>query len=84
MVEIDSPRMNDMEAAVIKSAMENTNEGFVTIDKNHRIVFFNKAAEKIFGCNRREVLGHDLDTILSPGCSPDHRGAVEKYIKTGK
>ena len=84
MTEIDGPRMNDMEAVVIKSAMENTNEGFVTIDRNHRIVFFNKAAEKIFGCNREEVLGHDLDVILSPGCSPDHRGAVEKHIKTGK
>jgi PAS domain-containing protein len=35
--------------AVLEKAVENTNEAFVTIDIHHRVVFLNKAAERIFG-----------------------------------
>ncbi len=70
------------ELAILKSAVENTNEAFVTIDQNHKVLFFNKAAEKIFGYGRHEVIGHDLDVIMSHKCSRDHRQAVELYAKT--
>jgi len=70
------------ELAILKSAVENTNEAFVTINENHKVIFFNKAAEKIFGYSRDEVVGHDLDLIMMPSCSGDHRLAVENYIKT--
>jgi two-component system sensor kinase FixL len=69
--------------AVLESAVENTNEAFVTIDENHRVFFFNKAAEKIFGYGREEVIGHDLNVIMSPTCSRDHRKAVARYVRTG-
>jgi PAS domain S-box-containing protein len=68
--------------AVLESAVENTNEAFVTIDENHRVLFFNKAAEKIFGYAREEVIGHDLNVIMSPTCSRDHRKAVARYVRT--
>ena len=67
---------------ILERAVENTNEAFVTIDQNHKVVFFNRAAEKIFGFNRDEVMGHDLDVIMSPDCSRDHHNAVERYVKT--
>ena len=51
--------------AILKIAVENTNEAFVTIDENQKVVFFNKAAEKIFGYSRNEVIGHDLNVIMS-------------------
>jgi len=68
---------------IIKSAVENTNEAFVTIDQNHKVLFFNRAAEKIFGYSREEVLGNDLDVIMAPSCSQDHHKAVDRYLKTG-
>jgi len=71
------------ELAVLKGAVENTNEAFVTIDRNQKVLFFNKAAEKIFGYSRDEVLGRDLDLIMSPKCSRDHHQAVARYIETG-
>ncbi|MBW2608938.1 MAG: PAS domain S-box protein [Deltaproteobacteria bacterium] len=74
--------IENMDLELLKGAVENTNEAFVTIDKNHKVLFFNKAAEKIFGYSRDEVLGHDLDVIMAPGCSRDHRIAVERYIET--
>ena len=67
---------------LLEEAVENTNEAFVTIDENHRVLLFNRAAEKLFGYNRDEVLGRDLNLILSPDCSAKHRPAVERYLET--
>jgi len=67
---------------VLEAAVENTNEAFVTIDTRHRVVFFNKAAERIFGYDRDEVMGHDLNRIMAPTCSRNHREAVDRYVKT--
>jgi PAS domain S-box-containing protein len=72
------------ELAVLKAAVENTNEAFVTINRDQKVLFFNKAAEKIFGYSRDEVLGRDLDVIMSPQCSRDHHRAVARYIETGE
>jgi two-component system, LuxR family, sensor kinase FixL len=69
--------------AVLEKAVENTNEAFVTIDAHHQVVFFNKAAERIFGFNREDVVGHDLNVIMAPTCSSNHRSAVARYLKTG-
>ncbi|MGE5838396.1 MAG: two-component system sensor histidine kinase NtrB [Deltaproteobacteria bacterium] len=70
--------------AVLRGAVENTNEAFVTIDRNQKVLFFNKAAERIFGYSREEVLGRDLDRIMSPDCSREHHQAVARYIQTGE
>lgn len=72
----------DKQHLLLKHAVENTNDAFVTIDANHKVLFFNKAAEKIFGYSRDEVLEHDLDVIMAPDCSRNHREAVARYIKT--
>lgn len=88
--EVIIPRVGSMEncyeenkeLAILRSAVENTNEAFVTIDSGHRVVFFNKAAEKVFGCKRDEVVGNDLNVIMSPDCSKGHSQAVKNYLKT--
>jgi len=67
---------------ILKHAVENTVEGFVTIDEHHKMVFFNKAAERIFGYSRDEAVGKDLDVIMSLSCSEHHREAVARYVKT--
>jgi two-component system sensor kinase FixL len=67
---------------ILKHAVENTNEAFVIIDQNHKVLFFNRAAEEIFGYSREEVVGHDLDVIMSSSCSKNHRKAVAQYVKT--
>ncbi len=70
------------ELSILKAAVENTNEAFVTIDETHKVVLFNRAAEEIFGYSRDEVIGKDLNAILSPECSRDHRQAVDRYLHT--
>jgi len=67
---------------ILRNAVENTVEGFVTIDEHHKVIFFNQGAEQIFGYTRDEVVGKDLDEIMSAGCSENHREAVDRYVKT--
>ncbi len=73
---------NTKDFGILKHAVENTNEAFVTIDSFHKVYVFNKAAERIFGYSREEVIGRDLGVIMSPSCSRNHRGAVKRYIES--
>ncbi len=68
------------ELAILKGAVENTVEAFVTIDRSHRVIFFNRAAENMFGVGREEAMGKDLNIILTPDCSEDHRRAVQACV----
>ena len=78
----DNHSKQNHEMVILKNAVENTNEAFVTIDENHTVLFFNKAAEEIFGYSRKEVIGRDLNVIMSPSCSKNHHQAVTRYVKT--
>ena len=77
-----SRKGNEEDLRILTRAVESAGEGFVTIDEDHRVVFFNRAAEKLFGYRREEVLGRDLNDILSPSCSTDHRAAVDRYLRS--
>jgi PAS domain S-box-containing protein len=70
------------ELSVLVRAVESTNEGFVTLDEDHKVIFFNRAAERLFGYRREEVIGRDLEVILAPNCSQDHGRAVERYLRS--
>ncbi len=72
-----------LELDLLQAAVENIPEAFVTIDAEHTVVYFNSAAEKLFGYARDEVLGRDLNLVLSPECSRDHKQAVGRYLETG-
>ena len=77
--------MNDNEInelGILQGTVENTNEAFVTIDQDHRVIFFNRAAERIFGYGGDEMIGNDLNIILGPRCSEGHRRAVARYLET--
>jgi two-component system, LuxR family, sensor kinase FixL len=84
MAENEPLREPNQALTILQGAIENTNEGFVTIDENHRVVIFNREAERIFGINREEILGKDLGVILSPQCSQGHKKAVARYLDSRK
>ncbi len=69
------------ELTILQGAVQNTNEAFVTIDQDHRVIFFNQAAEKIFGYSRKEVIGQNLDTILTSRCSQNHQKQSSGTLK---
>lgn len=44
--------------------LEQANDAVVIIDDRNQVVFFNAAAERFWGCQRREVLGSEVGTLV--------------------
>jgi PAS domain S-box-containing protein len=65
--------------AIVDSAMD----AIITIDEAQTIVLFNRAAEQIFRCTRREALGGALDRFLPQRFRAAHRGHIEHFARTG-
>lgn len=60
---------------VIDSAMD----AIVSLDAQERIVVFNAAAERIFGCTAAEALGASLDRFLPPRQRELHRQHIRDF-----
>jgi PAS domain S-box-containing protein len=63
--------------------LDSLSEGLFTVDKNFKINFFNKAAEKILGYNRQEVIGKFCKHV----CNADMcltRCPIAMVLETGK
>jgi len=54
-------------------------DGIIAIDEDHKITVFNQGAERIFGYTADEVTGSDLDMLLPPGISTEHREHVRGF-----
>ncbi len=61
-------------ARILASAMD----AIVTMDSDGRVVLFNTAAEKIFGCAAVEAIGQPLDRFLSDG----FRTALQRSLQS--
>jgi PAS domain S-box-containing protein len=66
-------------AGIVDSAMD----AIITVDAAQNIVLFNRAAEQIFRCPRREALGSPLERFLPPRFRAAHRGHIEHFARTG-
>lgn len=58
-------------------------DAVVTIDANSVIVFFNKAAEELWGFNRDEVLGKPVETILPPEFAGENQNYLGRFFNPG-
>lgn len=59
------------------------NHAVVTIDDEHRIVFFNKAAEKMLGFQSEEVVGHDVSPLIPEPHQAAHTEYIEGALRSG-
>ncbi len=54
-------------------------------DEDGKIVEFNRAAERVFGYSRSEVVGKDMtEVIIMPGSRARHRANLERYTGSGE
>ena len=68
----------------INQTLEQALDGVVTIDgKTKEILFFNKAAEKMWGYDREEVLGKNIKVIVPPEHQASHDGYVDANVNGG-
>jgi PAS domain S-box-containing protein len=58
-------------------------DAVVTVDERHVVVLFNKAAERIFGYNAAEILGHPLDELLPMDSRAPHREHLGAFSRSG-
>jgi len=64
---------------IVDSAMD----AIITIDAAHNIVLFNRAAEQMFRCPRREAVGGPLDRFIPERFRGAHRGHIGEFARTG-
>ncbi len=56
-------------------------DAIIAADSEHRIVVFNKGAEKIFGYTGAEIMGRSLETLMPARFAGDHRGHVSDFAR---
>lgn len=67
-------------AAIVDSAMD----AIITVNREQRIVLFNRAAETMFGCARADALGDRLDRFIPARFRDAHRAHIERFGSTGE
>ncbi len=66
-------------AGIVNSAMD----AIITVDVDQRIVLFNGAAEKIFRCTAKDVMGQPIDMFIPKPSRDGHHRHVEGFGRTG-
>ena len=64
--------------------LEIADDGIISVDQDQRIIFFNRAAERLFDYRRSDVLGKPLDLLLPERYLDAHRVHVHEYGRSGK
>lgn len=59
-------------------------DAVISIDSDGKIIFWNKAAETIFGYTSREILGKPLSPIMQDGTYKAHQYGIKRLISSGK
>ena len=61
--------------------LETTVDGIITVDENAAIVSLNKAASQIFGYTDNEIIGQDVNMLMSDPQKITHNTFLEHYIE---
>ncbi len=65
--------------AIIQSAMD----AILTVDEERRIVLFNAAAEKMFGCAANQALGGPVERFIPERFRAAHTSHIRRFSETG-
>ncbi len=63
--------------------LDNIQEGVFVVDKNNRITFFNRSAEKITGINKKQALNQICCNVLRADCC-EGECLLKKTLETGE
>jgi methyl-accepting chemotaxis protein len=69
--------------AIIDQTLEQCIDAVITIDENNNIVFFNKAAEKLWGCTRDHVMGKNVKMLVPQAIQHNHDNYVNSNRTSG-
>ena len=67
-------------ADIIASAMDS----IITVDEQHRVVLFNGAAGKMFGCSEAEAVGQSIERFIPQRFLGAHSGHIRAFGETNR
>lgn len=68
----------------LRSVIDGALDGIITIDAKGAVVEFNPAAERIFGYQKKDVMGQSLANLIIPPTQRDaHNHKHHEYVLTG-
>ena len=73
----------DPRSALLHAIVHSAMDAIVALDAEQRIVLFNPAAERMFGCPATDALGQSLDRLLPERFRAVHRQHVASFGLTG-
>ncbi|MES0371666.1 MAG: diguanylate cyclase [Mariprofundaceae bacterium] len=85
-VDITQQKVLEEELAILSTRLEaivdSTYDAIVSIDDKHDIKTFNQAAEELFGFDREEVVGKNMEMLLPQGSRAPHAGHIDSFRKS--
>src|ERR1041385_1126870 len=72
------------EGSWLRGLIEATQDAVITIDREGSVVFFNPAAERIFGYGREEIVGQKVNVLMAQPYAREHDSYIKRYEKTGE
>ncbi len=66
-------------SGIVESAMD----AIIAVDAEQHIVVFNAAAERIFGCPMKDVLGQHLERFIPSRFRAQHHAHISQFAETG-
>jgi PAS domain S-box-containing protein len=67
----------------LKGIVQSAMDSIISVDEEQRIVLFNEAAERLFGCPSSEALGSSLDRFIPPKFRDVHRDHIRTFGMSG-
>jgi PAS domain S-box-containing protein len=69
--------------ARLRGILDSAMDAIITVDEDQRVVFFNAAAEAVFGWTRAEALGAPLSRFIPTRFHAAHERHVREFAATG-
>ena len=67
---------------MFRSVVDAAYDAIITIDQQHNITLFNRAAENLFGYSAEEVLGEPIERLLPEKYRAHHSRYVQQFARS--
>src|SRR4051794_32972815 len=70
--------------SLYRAVVDTAVDAIIVIDECEIVLSINPAVERIFGWAAAEVVGRNLNMLMPEPYHSEHRGYLERYLRTGE
>ena len=74
---------NNLSGSILRATLDNAIDAAVIIDADNTVIYFNKAAEELWGVAASDVLGQNVKMLVPPAVQGNHDNLVNANRETG-